>query len=139
MAAHLNEQVLVADVASDPRWDTHGWRELALAHNLAACWSTPIVSSEGHVLGTFALYWARPGGPTDEHQSIIEQLTHLAAVAIERGRIEAALQESEQRLRLMTDATPEVIWLTSSNRVATCAGFTSAAWPFSTEMARPVA
>jgi PAS domain S-box-containing protein len=113
MAACLKEQVIAADVASDSRWDAYEWRTLALAHGLRACWSTPIMSSEGEVLGTFALYWRQPGDPTPEHQNVIEQMTHLVAVAIERGRTEAALQDSEQRLRLMADAIPEVIWLTA--------------------------
>jgi len=113
MAACLKEQVIAADVASDSRWDAYEWRTLALAHGLRACWSTPIMSSEGEVLGTFALYWRQPGDPTPEHQNVIDQMTHLVAVAIERGRTEAALQDSEQRLRLMADAIPEVIWLTA--------------------------
>jgi PAS domain S-box-containing protein len=113
MAACLKEQVIAADVASDSRWDAYGWRPLALAHGLRACWSTPIMSSDGEVLGTFALYWRQAGGPTLDQQSVIEQMTHLAAVAIERGRTGAALKESEERLRLMADAIPEVIWLTA--------------------------
>lgn len=113
MAAFLKEQVIAVDVACDARWDAHEWGALALAHGLRACWSTPITSSEGVVLGTFALYWRQPSGPEAEHRNIIERMTHLAAVAIERGRTAAALQESEERLHVMADATPEVIWLTA--------------------------
>jgi PAS domain S-box-containing protein len=113
MAAYLKEQVIAADVTSDPRWDAYEWGALAVAHRLRACWSTPIMSSGGAILGTFALYWRQPQAPAPEHQNVIEQMTHLAAVAIERGRTAAALQESEQRLRLMADAIPEVIWLTA--------------------------
>src|SRR5438477_2484604 len=55
-AFFLKEQVIVADVASDLQWDVYGWRSLALSYGLRACWSTPILSSENAVLGTFALY-----------------------------------------------------------------------------------
>jgi signal transduction histidine kinase len=50
-------------------------------------------------MGTFALYCGEPGNPTPQHRNIIEQMTHLAAVAIERERAEEALRRSESRLR----------------------------------------
>src|ERR1700689_676622 len=49
-AARRNTQVIVSDVASDTRWDTHGWRTAAIAHDLKACWSTTILTSDGLVL-----------------------------------------------------------------------------------------
>src|SRR6266705_193102 len=50
-AAYRAQQVIVSDIATDPLWTD--FRELALAHSLHACWSTPIISSEGKVIGTF--------------------------------------------------------------------------------------
>ncbi|MCI0534786.1 MAG: PAS domain S-box protein, partial [Verrucomicrobiales bacterium] len=108
----LKEQVIAADIASDPRWKASDWRTLALAHGLHACWSTPIFSSDGSVLGTFAIYWREPRSPASEHHHLIEQVTHLAGIAIERRRTESALRESEERFRRMADAIPEVIWFT---------------------------
>jgi C4-dicarboxylate-specific signal transduction histidine kinase len=93
MAAVLKEQVIAADVACDTRWDGYEWGSLALGHGLRACWSTPITSSGGAILGTFAVYWRQPGSPATAHQTIIERMTHLAAVAIERERSESALNE----------------------------------------------
>ena len=94
------EQVIVADVASDLQWDAYGWRPLALSHGLRACWSTPILSSENAVLGTFALYSREPGGPTAQEQDVIGQMTHLAAVAIERQRVVEQLQAEQELLDL---------------------------------------
>ena len=71
MAAYLKQQVIAADVASDARWDACEWRALALAHGLRACWSTPVLSTDGQVLGTFALYSREPGSPTAQHQHLI--------------------------------------------------------------------
>jgi PAS domain S-box-containing protein len=99
----------VSDVASDTRWNTYGWRTAALAHGLKACWSTTILASDGLVLGTFAIYWREPRSPTECDQKIIEQITHLAAVAIERKRNETALQESEQRFRRIVDTVPGLV------------------------------
>jgi len=117
-AARSKTQVIVSDVASDTRWDRYGWRTAALAHGLKACWSTTILAPNGLVLGTFAIYWREPRTPSEFDQKIIEQITHLAAVAIERKRNEAALQESEQRFRRIVDTVPGfVCTLTAAGEV----------------------
>src|SRR4029079_19094194 len=64
MAASSKTQVIVTDVAEDPLWETARFRPLALAHGLSSCWSTPIFSLAGDVLGTFAIYQRQPGTPT---------------------------------------------------------------------------
>ena len=99
-ATCLKEQVIIADVASDLQWDAYGWRHLALSYGLQACWSTPILSSENAVLGTFALYSREPGGPTTQLQEVIGQITHLAAVAIERQRAVEQLEAEQELLDL---------------------------------------
>jgi len=108
-AARRKTQVIVSDVAADTRWDRYGWRAAALAHGLKACWSTSILAPNGLVLGTFAIYWREPRRPSECDQEIIEQITHLAAVVIERKRNEAALQESEQRFRRIVDTVPGLV------------------------------
>src|SRR5258708_7850390 len=112
-AARRKTQVIVSDVSSDTQWD-YRWRTAALAHGLKACWSTTILASSGLVLGTFAIYWREPCSPTKHDEKIIEQITHLAAVAIERKRNEAALQESEERFRLIVDTIPGFVFTLSA-------------------------
>jgi PAS domain S-box-containing protein len=102
--------VIASDLASDTQWDRYGWRTAALTHGLKACWSTTILASNGPVLGTFAIYWRQPGSPSEQDQKIIEQVTHLAAIAIERKRDEAVLRESEERFRLIVDTIPGLVW-----------------------------
>jgi PAS domain S-box-containing protein len=94
-AAFLREQIIVSNASTDAQG--FEYRDLALAHGLLACWSTPIMSCTGSVLGTFAIYWRKPSLPSAQQERIIGQMTHLAAVAIERNRTEAALQESEEQ------------------------------------------
>src|SRR5262249_20857327 len=62
------------------------YKDLALPHGLRACWSTPIFSADGDVLGTFAMYYRQPASPTRLHRSVIAVATHLARIAIERHR-----------------------------------------------------
>ncbi|MBV9429273.1 MAG: PAS domain-containing protein [Bradyrhizobiaceae bacterium] len=95
--ARDNVQVIMSDVASDDRW-RNSWRGLAQKHGLRSCWSTPIVSQAGKVLGTFALYWSEPGNPNALQLELIEQFTNIASIAIERAQRDAALRRSEARL-----------------------------------------
>jgi PAS domain S-box-containing protein len=95
-AAYLGKQVIVSDIANDPLWSD--FRELALAHSLRACWSTPIFSAEGKVIGTFAMYYREPRSPSPRDQDIIGQITHLAGVAIQHKLAEDALRRSESYL-----------------------------------------
>jgi len=96
MAAFRKEQVIASDIQADPLWER--CRELVLSHGLQACWSTPIFSSEGKVLGTFAILSREPRSPARTDQNLIDQFTHLASIAIERARAEDALRRSEAYL-----------------------------------------
>ncbi len=92
-AAYRAKPVIVSDIATDPLWAD--FRDLALAHGLRACWSTPILSSAGKVLGTFAVYYREPHFPDQQELNVIERITHLASIAIERKQAEEALRRSE--------------------------------------------
>jgi PAS domain S-box-containing protein len=95
-AAYRAEQVIVSNIATDPLWDA--FRDLALSHSLLACWSTPIFSSEGKVIGTFAMYYREPRSPSPLEQDTIKHITHLAGVAIQRKLAETARRQSEAYL-----------------------------------------
>jgi PAS domain S-box-containing protein len=97
MAAYLNEQVIAADLALETRWAAHAWCPMAMAHGLQACWSTPISSMAGNVLGAFAIYYDEPRTPTPPQQALIDQFTYIASIAIERAQSDTALKRSEAR------------------------------------------
>jgi PAS domain S-box-containing protein len=128
MAVHQKTQVIVADVAVDDRWEPHEWRDLMLGYGLRSCWTTPILSLAGRVLGTFAIYKPGIGNPTPLQQSLTEQFTHIASIAIERAQTEAALRRSEaflmeaQRLSSTGSfswslATDEIQWSEQTYRI----------------------
>ena len=89
-AAYLGRPVFVTDIATDPLW--RSYRDLALSHGLRACWSTPILSSEGRVLGTFALYYREPRRPSTEELELIARVTHVAGIAIQRRQLDDQLR-----------------------------------------------
>src|SRR6267143_380176 len=89
-------QVVVSDIAADPLWAVY--RDLPLAHGLRACWSTPIISSEGKVLGTFAMYFREPRSPSPQDLYVLEQVASVAAVSIKQKQAEDSLRRSEAYL-----------------------------------------
>src|SRR5271154_2425904 len=109
MASCLKEQIIVADIASDTRWEAGAWCPLALAHGLRSCFSTPILSSKDTVLGAFAIYRRKPGLPTSQDQKLIKQTTHLAAVAIERKQAAETLRATELIARGQVNALTRTV------------------------------
>ncbi|MDP3824759.1 MAG: PAS-domain containing protein [Burkholderiales bacterium] len=95
-AAYRRAAVAVEDIATDPLWVD--WRDLALAHGLRACWSTPVLDSRGRVLGTFAMYYHAPGLPTAQHLWLIEVATQTATIAIGHHTAQVALLQNLQVL-----------------------------------------
>jgi len=95
-AAYRKTPIIVTDVANDPLWAA--FSELAMEHNLAACWSTPILSKEGDVLGTFAMYYPEPRKPTKWDLELIDKAIHLSSIAIMKSNDEAQLKELNSQL-----------------------------------------
>ncbi|WP_457662023.1 EAL domain-containing protein [Sinorhizobium medicae] len=85
-AAWRGEQVIVSDVYADPLWADYAL--LLKSSGLRSCWSTPILSRERKVLGTFALYAHEVATPCEQEQELIAMAAHLAGIAIERKRAE---------------------------------------------------
>lgn len=96
-AARQGEQVIVSDIAADPVWQDK--RQLPLDHGLQACWSTPVFSHDEKVIGVFATYSRTPCSPTAYQLHLIDQLTAITSIAIERSQAAAALLASEHLAR----------------------------------------
>jgi signal transduction histidine kinase/DNA-binding response OmpR family regulator len=95
-AAFERRAIHVADIAGEPSYaDFH---DLALRHGLRACWSTPILSNQGDVLGTFTLYYDQPRRPSADELELIAFATRSASILIERKRGEEALLELNRSL-----------------------------------------
>lgn len=80
-AMFRGKPVIVTDISTDPLWDEY--RNFAWAIGVAACWSTPIMSSKGKVLGSFAMYYREPRTPDGQERHLTDVATKLAALAIE--------------------------------------------------------
>ena len=95
-AAFTGQRVIVADVQTHPYWVPY--KELTNRARLGACWSEPIRSASGKVLGTFAIYHHQAHQPHDDEIRLIEQTANLAEIALGRSHADQALKESEKLL-----------------------------------------
>jgi diguanylate cyclase (GGDEF)-like protein/PAS domain S-box-containing protein len=114
-AAYTASRVVVEDIATHPYWEPY--RPLARQARLAACWSQPIVSSSGKVLGTFAIYYHEPRAPEEVDLVLIQQYAALACIAIERDTEGRQLRESEARYRTLVEFLPMGIIVHQQTRV----------------------
>ena len=89
-AVFRREAVIVADIPNDPLWEDY--RELAAEHDYRSCWSTPILSHQGDVLGVFAMYSRSVREPTAVELRLIDTIIRIAGIAIERKRAEDRIQ-----------------------------------------------
>ena len=106
-AMYEKRLIITDDIATDPSWEEYKDN----VGDLKVCWSYPIISSSGRVFGSFALYYRTPR-PVGEEQLILSQIAaELAAVAIERSRIEDALTHSETEYRLLFERNPKPMWV----------------------------
>lgn len=91
-AAFINQRVIVDDIQTHAYWVTY--KELAKEAGLGACWSEPIRSTKGKVLGTFAIYHRNINHPTEADLAIIEQTANMASIAIEKKQTEEKLKRA---------------------------------------------
>jgi two-component system, cell cycle sensor histidine kinase and response regulator CckA len=96
-AAFTRRPVFVSDISQDPLWTDY--RQLAETHGLRSCWSVPILSREGEVLGTFAMYYHEPREVQPEERNTIERGVHLTGLIIERHRLFEHLKSTAESLR----------------------------------------
>jgi len=95
-AAFTNQDVVVSDIGTDPRWAD--FKDLALAHGLRACWSIPIRSTKGRVLGTFANYYGRVCTPSDIELQAARRSAYLLSLAIENDQNTRQIQLDRQAI-----------------------------------------
>lgn len=98
-AAFTNKRVIVEDIQNHPYWSLY--KDLASNAGLGSCWSEPIRSTQGKVLGTFAIYHHHVNKPSKADITLIEQSANLASIAIERTQANTALKARDEQLQLV--------------------------------------
>ncbi|MFJ2325243.1 PAS domain-containing protein [Pseudomonas sp. NPDC087690] len=117
MAATFNTPIICQDLSAQPRWQD--WCKAALSHGFRGARSMPITSNSGHITGVLTVLHRETTPLSADQENLIAQFTHLASIAIDRVRAEAALKQSEaflakaQRL----SATGTFSWRVSSDEI----------------------
>ncbi|HEX5243245.1 MAG TPA: PAS domain S-box protein [Tepidisphaeraceae bacterium] len=106
LATHTGQPVLTADVLDEPRWKP--WLWAAHKFDFRGCWSFPLHTLHGKLLGTFAVYWREPRRPTEQDVSFASAVADIGSIIVSRHnearvrqQTEDALRESEQQLSAM--------------------------------------
>ena len=105
-AVYRRQPVYVTDILTEPTWDDY--RHLMLPYGIRSVWSRPLFSSEGKVLGTFAILYREVRAPDSMDLQLIENASHVTGIAIERHMKEQVLQHERDRLRLLLEITSSV-------------------------------
>src|SRR5437899_3686071 len=113
-AAYLGQPVFVSDVLSQPHFAS--FKDLIERTGMRASWSSPIISHNGKVLGTFGMFYREVREPGPAEIQLIDDASRIAGIAIERDRSKSALavafekiKGSEAELRQIVDVIPQAI------------------------------
>lgn len=111
--AYTGQRVIVEDVRTHSYWAPY--RELTARAGLGSCWSEPIRSASGKVLGTFAIYHRQAHRPDDAEIRLIEQTANLAEIALGRSHADQALKESKKLLSDILENVTSYIYMKDIN------------------------
>jgi len=81
-STYTGKRCLVENIETDPKWEKI--KHIALPHGMRCCWSEPIKSSKGEVLGAFGMYYDYPALPTEEESDDLISAARLAGIVMER-------------------------------------------------------
>ncbi|OWW00132.1 hypothetical protein ATY81_25405 [Rhizobium sp. R72] len=101
LAMGIGEPMITPDVECEPRWQS--WLWLARDFGFRGCWSFPVRTSGGKLVGTFALYFEAPREITDEDRELADHLVKTASMIIAHHQSQEQIRkELEDAKRLQT-------------------------------------
>lgn len=114
-AAYTGQRVIVEDISTHPYWEAS--KHFAAKAGLGSCWSEPILSISGGVLGTFAIYRKAPGTPDEQEIALIESAANLLGIALDRVRAEEQLHLASS---IYTNISEAVLVTDAEQKIVTC-------------------
>ncbi len=122
-AAFSGQSVVVKDLREDPEW-AH-CREIFDNAGLRSCWSEPIHSSDGKLLGNFFVFQREPHLPEEKEKSTVEHAVKLAAITLERNqagealRLAASIYQNTSEAMMITDEQNRIVAINPAFTVVT--------------------
>ncbi|MEM6256107.1 MAG: EAL domain-containing protein [Cyanobacteria bacterium P01_D01_bin.156] len=90
-STYTGNRVLVENIETDPKWTDI--KHVALPHGMRCCWSEPIKSSSGKVLGAFGMYYNHPALPNEYESNDLKSAARLAGIVMERDQAQKRIRE----------------------------------------------
>ncbi|WP_238569010.1 bifunctional diguanylate cyclase/phosphodiesterase [Xenococcus sp. PCC 7305] len=90
-STYTGKRVLVENIDTDPKWAKI--KHVALPHGMRCCWSEPIKSSAGKVLGAFGMYYNHPALPNEEESNSLKSAARLAGIVMERDHAQKRIRQ----------------------------------------------
>jgi PAS domain S-box-containing protein len=103
-AVYRREPVITADITTDRLWNDY--RALALEQRYRSCWSMPIRSPQGRVLGALTMYMRSLHTPSPAELKVSAMATQLAGIAVDRAHAAESLRQSEASFRSFVENSP---------------------------------
>jgi len=117
-SVYRKSRVIVEDIATSPLWTD--LKELALSFGLKSCWSTPIISTQSKILGTFVIYHSYPKAPSNKDLELIDYFVNFSSIALEKNveslkvkQLIVDLQQSNEKFMAFTKVMPDLILILS--------------------------
>lgn len=101
-SAFTKQLVITTDIATDPNWVNY--KDIAEKFKLRACWSCPIISYHGKVLGTFAMYFSNKRAPSQFELELVNDVSAAAALCIEHIRLLEDAKKNARRTEFLAEA-----------------------------------
>jgi PAS domain S-box-containing protein len=96
--------------------DLLGSREYSAVHHVAerygieACWSIPVTEADGEAMGVLAVYPPAGRRPQAADVEVLEAARDLVRLAVTSARAREQLRASEERFRLVSIASSDVVY-----------------------------
>jgi diguanylate cyclase (GGDEF)-like protein/PAS domain S-box-containing protein len=112
-AAYTGKRIIVEDMLTHPNWCR--FRDTVVKSGLRSCWSEPVFSSGGRLLGTFSVYHRIPHVPNNQEFHVVEEAIKLIAISIEQNRstealrLAASIYENTSEAMMITDEENNIL------------------------------
>lgn len=112
-AVFRGEPQFVQNTFTDPRWQD--LRQFAYDFNLCSCWSMPVFSAQGKVIGSFALSSFEHRSPSNFHRKLLEIGSSIVGIVLDRSKAQESILLYEKAFSgsaeglMITDRNQKVI------------------------------
>lgn len=117
--SHTGLRVIVENIAEDPKWEN--LKQFALPHGMRCCWSEPIKSSNGKVLGVFGMYYNHPALPNEDESNDLTSAGMLTSLVMEREQNQKRIRDLAYKDHLTGLSSRAYLHLNITDLIKECA------------------